>query len=237
MTRSRALLAGIVAGALLYATAPAAMAMTATRATHRGAAPTTVVPTGKLPPFRVIVRPVTAAELGKTWRAGCPVGPAQLRLLRLRYVGFDRVAHLGSIVVAASVVAAVTRIFTDLYKQHFPIRQMTPESSFGGSDPASMAADNTSGFNCRLAVATGPPQWSVHAFGEAIDVNPVENPYVFNGSIEPARASAFADRALVRPGMAVLGGVLVRTFNSVGWFWGGRWTTSPDYQHFSETGG
>ena len=108
---------------------------------------------------------------------------------------------------------------------------------FGGRDPDSMDADNTSGFNCRLAVADGPPEWSVHAYGHAIDVNPVENPYLEGGQVQPSVGDAYQDRSDVRPGMAVAGGVLVDTFAAAGWQWGGRWDTNPDYQHFSSTGG
>jgi hypothetical protein len=100
-----------------------------------------------------------------------------------------------------------------------------------------MAADNTSAFNCRYAVAPGPKQWSVHAYGEAIDVNTVENPYLEGGRVLPPAGRAFTDRGRYRKGMAVAGGVLVRAFASVGWLWGGRWSGSPDWQHFSKTGG
>ena len=179
---------------------------------------------------------VTAAELGKSWHSGCPVGPAQLRTLSLTYWGFDAKPHQGALVVAASVVPAVTQVFRTLFAEHFPIRTMIPIVAFGASDPASTAADNTSSFNCRYAVANGPPQWSAHAYGEAIDVNTVENPYVFNGQVLPANAAAYKVRAPYRPGMAVPGGQLVEAFASVGWQWGGRWS-APDYQHFSSTGG
>jgi len=37
--------------------------------------------------------------------------------------------------------------------------------------------------------------------------------------------------------LRLAGGELVAAFASVGWAWGGRWTSSPDYQHFSATGG
>ena len=190
-----------------------------------------------LPPFTSSVTSVTAAQLGKTWRPGCPVGPSQLRLLHLRYVGFDGRSRVGTMVVNATVVTSVVRVFATLYAKRFPLHSMIPESNFQGKDPASMAADNTSGFNCRYAVTTGPKQWSVHAYGEAIDVNPVQNPYVFNGVAQPVAGTAYMDRGDVRPGMAELGGVLNNAFASVGWFWGGRWTASPDYQHFSATGG
>jgi hypothetical protein len=190
-----------------------------------------------LPVFTSSVATVSAAQLGATWRPGCPVGPNQLRLLHLRYVGFDGKSRVGTMVVNVSVAAAVIHVFADLYARRFPLHSMIPESAFDGKDPASMAADNTSGFNCRYAVATGPKQWSVHAFGEAIDVNPVQNPYVFNGVAQPVKGRSYVNRGDVRPGMSEPGGVLNDAFASVGWFWGGRWTASPDYQHFSATGG
>lgn len=190
-----------------------------------------------LPPFTSSVAGVSAAQLGKSWRAGCPVAPSQLRLLHLRYVGFDGRSRVGTMVVNATVVTSVIHVFATLYAKRFPIHLMVPVSNFQGKDPASMAADNTSGFNCRYAVTTGPKQWSVHAYGEAIDVNPVQNPYVFNGVAQPVAGKAYVNRRDVRPGMAEVGGVLNDAFASVGWFWGGRWSASPDYQHFSSTGG
>jgi hypothetical protein len=192
---------------------------------------------GPLSAFTSSVSGVSAAQLGETWRPGCPVGPSQLRLLHLRYVGFDGKSRVGTMVVNASVATSVIRVFADLYARRFPLHSMVPESAFSGKDPASMAADNTSGFNCRYAVATGPKQWSVHAYGEAIDVNPVQNPYVFNGVAQPVAGKAYVNRGDVRAGMSELGGVLNNAFASVGWLWGGRWTDSPDYQHFSATGG
>ncbi len=99
-----------------------------------------------------------------------------------------------------------------------------------------MAADNTSGFNCRFAQAAGPKRWSEHAYGRAIDVNPVENPYVEGARVSPPAGRAFTNRSRSRPGMAVEGGVLVQAFAARGWSWGGRWAGTPDYQHFSTSG-
>lgn len=188
------------------------------------------------PTFSAHVERVTAADLPYSWRPGCPVGPAQLRLVRLRFWGFDHRAHAGRIVVAASVADDVVSVFRKLYVARFPIRRMDPIDVFHGSDNASMAEDNTSGFNCRYAVATGPKRWSSHAFGTAIDVNTVENPYVLGGRVRPHNGAAYLDRSRYRPGMAVAGGMLVRAFASVGWGWGGTWSGSPDYQHFSGNG-
>lgn len=198
---------------------------------------TPVTTTAVAPPFRWSESGVTAAQLGATWHDGCPVGPARLRLLSLSYRGFDLRPHTGSMVVNESVVSAVVQVFSALYAAGFPIREMVPQSYYGGNDNAAAAADDTSGFNCRDAVTSGPPQWSVHAYGEAIDVNDVENPYVDGSDVIPPAGAAYENRGDVRPGMAVTGGELVDAFASVGWHWGGRWASTPDYQHFSATGG
>lgn len=190
-----------------------------------------------LPPFGATVETVTAAELGNSWHAGCPVGPKDLRKLRVSYVGFDGRPHRGVLVVNRAVAPDLTVVFRRLYGARFPIRRMLPVSAYGGSDDRSMAADNTSAFNCRYAVAPGPKRWSVHAYGEAVDVNTVENPYLEGGHVLPPAGRRFTDRTNVRRGMAVAGGVLVRAFGAVGWQWGGRWSGSPDWQHFSKNGG
>jgi hypothetical protein len=189
------------------------------------------------PPFVARAERVTAADLPYSWHSGCPVGPSQLRRLRLAYVGFDGRRHLGALVVNARVIPQVVVVFRTLYRARFPIRRMQPIDAYRGSDDRSAAADNTSAFNCRAAVTAGPKSWSMHAYGEAIDVNTVENPYVQGADVRPPAGRAYVDRSRYRRGMAVAGGTLVRAFASVGWLWGGRWTGTPDYQHFSRTGG
>ena len=186
------------------------------------------------PPFTHSVSPVTRADLPYSWRPGCPVGPAQLRRVRMSYWGFDRRPHTGTLIVHASAVSDVTRVFRRLYTARFPIRRMRSVDVYGGNDDRSMAADNTSAFNCRFV--SGTSRWSMHSYGTAIDVNPVENPYVTGGRVSPPAGRAYVDRSRVRRGMAVEGGVLVRAFSAVGWQWGGRWRGTPDYQHFSTTG-
>jgi D-alanyl-D-alanine carboxypeptidase len=189
------------------------------------------------PPFAHSVSRVTASSLHYSWRAGCPVGPAQLRRVRLSYWGFDGRRHTGTLIVNADAVPAVVRVFGRLHAARFPIRRMRPVDVYRASDRRSMAADNTSAFNCRYASAPGPKRWSAHAYGRAIDVNPVENPYVQGGFVSPPAGRAYVNRTEARPGMAVPGGVLLRAFAGVGWSWGGRWSGTPDYQHFSATGG
>jgi hypothetical protein len=186
-----------------------------------------------VPAYVAHVEPVTAAQLGKSWHSGCPVPPSQLARIRLRFVGFDGAAHMGAIVVNRRVEAQVIGVFRELYAARFPVRRMIPVAAYGGSDDRAAAADDTSGFNCRKAVTAGPASWSMHAYGEAIDVNDVENPYIEGRTVLPPAGRAYVDRSRVRPGMAVLGGALVRAFTRVGWGWGASFA---DYQHFSTNG-
>src|SRR5690606_15639222 len=125
------------------------------------AVPTTVAVTTTLPAaFTSSVATVTAADLGASWREGCPAGPAPLRRVTVAYVDFDGRTQAGTLVVHADTVEAVQAVFRRLYEARFPIRRIEPVDRYGGSDDASMAADNTSAFNCRSAVRTdGVEQW------------------------------------------------------------------------------
>ena len=183
------------------------------------------------PRFSGSIEPVRWSDLRQSYHAGCPVAPAQLRTLVVSFWDFGGKARTGRIVVARGVAADVVAVFRRLWQARFPLRRIHPVSAYGGDDDASMAADNTSGFNCRFVEGTSA--WSMHAYGEAIDVNPVENPYVQGSRVQPPAGRAFLDRTRVRPGMATRDGVLVRAFASVGWKWGASFR---DYQHFSTTG-
>jgi hypothetical protein len=183
------------------------------------------------PEFRSKVDPVRWADLRFTYRAGCPVAPPQLRTIEVSHWDFAGQPKVGKIVVARRVADDVVYVFRQLWANRFPIRRLQPISAYRGDDDASMAADNTSGFNCRFVAGT--KHWSMHAYGEAIDVNTVENPYVRGSTVKPPAGRAFLDRSRYRKGMAVRDGVLVRAFASVGWKWGASF---GDYQHFSTTG-
>ena len=197
-------------------------------------------PSGRaLPSFRGSVSALSPAVrqsmTGVSWRPGCPVGLDELRLVRARYLGMDGRAHTGRIVVQRDVATEVVAVLRRLYAARFPIRRMVPVDAYGGSDYRSIEADNTSAFNCRYV--DGTTRWSEHAYGRAIDLNPIENPYVTAGGTTSHRASrSFLRRAPYRPGMAVEGGAVVRAFEAVGWGWGGRWSGDRDYQHFSASG-
>lgn len=228
--------AALISALLLAATAHGAQAAPGDPA-RAGA--TTVQTAANLPAFSGRVTTLTASErkamTGPVWRKGCPVGLGDLRAVRARHVGFDGKTHAGSLVVHRRYASGVLRALDRLYAAGFPIRRMHPIERYGGSDNASIKADNTSAFNCRKV--TGGSGWSEHAYGRAIDLNPIENPYVTRaGTTSHARSRPYLRRSNVRPGMLTEGSIGVRTFAAQGWRWGGQWTGIKDYQHLSPTG-
>lgn len=179
----------------------------------------------------------TRARMTASWRAGCPVPLDDLRLLRLTHVGFDGKAHAGELVVHSDHARAVLEVFRELFEARFPIERMELVDVYGGHDDRSMAANNTSAFNCRPSTGS-PGSWSRHAYGLAIDINPVRNPYVTSGGdVEPPAGEAFLDRSKKQDGTIRAGDVVVRAFERIGWSWGGYWASAKDYQHFSADGG
>lgn len=172
---------------------------------------------------------------GNSWNPGCPVGLGDLRLLKLDFRGFGGQPKNGRLVVHKTAARRIVKVFRRLFRVGFRIHRMRLVDAFGGDDHRSMNADNTSAFNCR-EVAGRPGVWSRHAFGRAIDLNPVENPYVSGSHVSPAKGKRFARRSPLRKGMVPPRGHVVRAFAEVGWEWGGNWSGTKDFQHFSASG-
>jgi hypothetical protein len=158
-------------------------------------------------------------------------------------VGFDRRTHWGALVVNARVASALSRVFEQLYAMRFPIHHMQFGDTYGALKNVPRDGDFTASFECRQAssspctkTANGTTgSWSEHAFGEAIDLNPVENPYVGCGMTRDPTALSYVNRAHHRRGM--VDAAVVRAFASIGWGWGGSWSGSTqDYMHFSING-
>lgn len=185
-----------------------------------------------VPAFRSSVTTVTAADLGSSWRAGCPVGPSQLRRVRVSYWGYDGTVHTGDLIIRDTEAEHVASAFRALYDARFQINRIHPVQRYGSDDDASMAANNTSAFNCRAV--TGGSRWSEHSYGTAIDINPVQNPYVTSsGTVLPPAGEPYADRDVKVTGTINRNGVVRRAFAAIGWEWGGDWTNPKDYQHLS----
>jgi hypothetical protein len=191
------------------------------------------IPRWRAPVFESSIGPVSAADVSASYRSGCPVPPDQLRMVTVSHWGFDGFVHTGRIVVRDVYASAIVSVFNRLYDVRFPIERMEPVDVYGGSDDASMAANNTSAFNCRPV--TGGTSFSEHAYGRAIDVNPVQNPYVSGSTVLPPAGRAYANPNTQATGKIHAGDAVVQAFQSIGWFWGGAWSSPKDYQHFSST--
>lgn len=179
------------------------------------------------------ISPAIFAEMkGASWHEHerCPA-PAELALIRMNHWGFDGKVHAGELVVAAQVASEVVDIFERIFAARFPIGQMVRVDVFGGDDPASMDANNCSAFNFRLVAGTST--LSHHALGLAIDINPVQNPWLRDDRVLPPAGRDFRDRGNVRPGMIVRPGPVTDAFDAAGWDWGGDWDGYKDYHHFS----
>lgn len=169
----------------------------------------------------------------RSWRDDprCPKF-SDLRIVRLTHYGFDGRVRIGELVVAAWVADEVARIFEHLFLARFPIERMERIDAFDGDDDASMAANNSSAFNFRVVAGTNV--LSHHALGVAIDINPVQNPWLHGDRVDPPSGRAYLDRSHVRPGMVTRDGPVVEAFKTYGWHWGGDFTDSLDYHHFSK---
>ena len=197
-------------------------------------------------PFHSSVKPLSPpvqAMIKKEgfWHQGCPVGMAGLRVLTVTYRGFDGRAHTGRLIVNRAAAGPLRRVFHRLYQLGFPIRYMALADMYGPKAARPADGDVTGAFDCRQAVpspcsgGTGTGSWSMHAFGLAVDIDPMENPYVGCGKSRDPRARPYFDRSRHRPGMVTR--KVVAAFASVGWGWGGAWSgNTKDYMHFSSTG-
>ena len=157
-----------------------------------------------------------------------------LRHLTVSYVGFDGQVSDGELVVAVDVAEPVVAVFGRLFELRYPIASLRLVDDFAGSDDASMAANNASAFNCRPVTGT-TGTFSEHSYGTAIDLNPVQNPYVAGDTVLPPAGRDYLDRPPL-PGVLHAGDPVVQAFASIGWSWGGDWDGPVDYQHFSLNG-
>lgn len=200
--------------------------------------PTAPAPVGTGANAQITSLPDTVwnAMQNRTWHPGCPARSG-LRHVQVNYWGFDGYRYRGQIVVASSVAGQTAAIFTDLFAQRYPIRLMVLPDRYGpnplgpgANDYASMAADNTSGFNCRYVIGRERSKvWSPHMTGRAIDINTWENPFAAATGTFP-NAWYLRNRPSSRP-VLTPSGAATRAFTSRGWTWGGSWP-SKDYQHF-----
>ena len=155
-----------------------------------------------------------------------------LAYLTVVHVGYDGKRHIGNIIVNKKLADEVLSIFKELYEIKFPIERMELVYNYGGSDELSMRANNTSSFNDRPV--SGGTGLSYHQLGQAIDINPLVNPYVKKSVVLPETAREYTDRTLNVKGMINSDSECVKILKKYGWDWGGDWKSLKDYQHFEK---
>jgi len=176
---------------------------------------------------------------GNAWRKGCPVGLEDLRYVRVHHWDFKGKSKTGELVIHKDVAQSVVSIFEELYAIKYPVRQMRLVSDFNGNDWQSIEADNTSAHNCRSLTGSSK-KWSNHAYGMAIDLNPIENPYIsrtghiaHKASLQYRKRVHILSRGRADKAVALKDDKVVQIFKKYGWKWGGDWKGMKDYQHFS----
>lgn len=169
---------------------------------------------------------------GISYREGCPVSREELRYVRVLHVGFDGKTHVGELVCHQDLAQDLVEIFKTLYQEGYPIEKMHLIDDYGGDDEASMEDNNTSCFNFRPV--SGTSTLSQHAYGRAIDINPLYNPYVTSSGYEPANAGAYVDRTAENPYAIDSSDLCYQLFADRGYTWGGYWQSVQDYQHFEK---
>ena len=175
---------------------------------------------------------VAARMRGVSYPEGAEIQLDELRYLQLSYIDFEGVPQVGEMVCNRAIAEDLVAIFQALYEARYPIRSIRLIDDFGGDDEASMEADNTSCFNYRRK--TGMKSLSKHALGMAVDINPLENPYVRGSRVKPAGSSVFADRSKDFPHKIDKNDLCYRLFREHGFSWGGTWRSVQDYQHFEK---
>ena len=179
---------------------------------------------------------------GTTWKSGCPVPLEDLRLLRFNYHGFGGGIRRGPMVVHEDVAEDVLWVFRQLFDAGFAIKRVDLTKEFVPSQfqpTITSKRSVTASFNCRPVITPlGPSDsFSQHSYGMAIDINPVQNPYVTaDGFVRNTEARRYLDRSKRLPGMIHPNDVVVRSFTRIGWEWGGSWSGGKDYMHFSTSG-
>lgn len=183
------------------------------------------------------VAPISADAMkkmeGVSWHSGCPVALTDLRQLTVTYYNFRSRSAQGVLYVHRDVAEELKTIFQNLFKGKFLIERISPVEEYGGNDDRSMAANNTSAFNCRDITGT-VGRFSNHSWGRAVDINPLTNPYVKGDQVLPPAGRTYLDRTKAFPGSILNDSPIVKEFESRGWTWGGRWSDRKDYQHFEK---
>ena len=170
----------------------------------------------------------------RAWTKECPVSLDKLRLVRVDHYNFDGIVDQGQLIVHESKAEDALNIFKELFAIKFPIHQIKLIDEYNGSDELSMADNNSSCFNFRKIAGTD--RFSIHSYGLAIDINPMQNPMItinknsLISEVQPKEGTNYLNRTIQKKGMVES---IVHIFKENGFtVWGGEWNDPIDYHHF-----
>lgn len=181
--------------------------------------------------FNTISEEITERIMGRSYRENDEIKLEDLAYIQVTYWGFDDKEHIGELIVHKKVAEDVVEIFKELYEAKFPIEKIRLIDEYNADDNLSMTDNNTSAF-CYREITGSKGKLSNHSYGVAIDINPVQNPYVKGDIVLPESGKEYLDRSNIRKGMIVEGNPCYNAFKRRGWTWGGEWKSLKDYQHF-----
>lgn len=181
---------------------------------------------------------------GKSFKTNGRISLSDLRYVKVLHVGYDKETHVGELIVNRAIASKTKAVFYQLYGRHYQIKSMKLIDNYykyrgedgNKADIRSMNADNTSAFNYRFITHT--TSLSNHSWGRAIDLNPLENPYCkkSNGvwyAVDHPELNKYArNRSSRIPHVITRKDAAYKLFVKAGFFWGGNWMQTPDYQHF-----
>ncbi len=170
---------------------------------------------------------------GISYQEDSPVGMEDLYYVQVLYWGFDDKEHIGELIVHKEIAKEVTEIFEELYNVKFPIEKIKLIDEYNARDELSMKDNNTSAY-CFRPITGQKEKFSKHSYGIAIDINPIQNPYIKKENILPEEGKKYTDRKNIQKGMIVKDNACYKAFKSRGWIWGGEWKSLKDYQHFEK---
>ena len=167
------------------------------------------------------------------WTKECPVQIERLKLVAISHYDFLGNIKIGQLVVLDKIAENTLKIFEQLLIVKFPIKSIKPIDSYDGNDDLSMSDNNSSCFNFRPIA--GSDLLSIHSYGLAIDINPVQNPFIEiddetgDVAIFPKEGAKYLNRSNIRAGMVE---PIIEIFTRYGFEWGGNWNSPIDYHHF-----
>ena len=151
-----------------------------------------------------------------------------LMIINVEYFSFDNKLHRGQLVINKIIEKDIVELFELIKQNKFPVKSVIPIVKYDWSDCISMLENNTSCFNYRTV--SGTNKLSNHAFGIAIDINPMQNPYKFKNFVSPKGATYNIKKA----GTISEKSEITKFLLHRNWNWGGYYKSIKDWQHFDK---